>query len=126
MGSGLMAELLFDSNIVIDALNRNEQARDALKEVDTVVISRISWIEIMAGARGDKAAPTEAYLRGCRIIELDEPIARRAAMVRQSRRIKLPDAIIWATAIVTGRVLVTRDIGDFPADMPGVRHLHQR
>jgi predicted nucleic acid-binding protein len=33
----------------------------------------------------------------------------------------LPDAIILASALVRGRVLITRNIKDFPANMPGVR-----
>lgn len=31
------------------------------------------------------------------------------------------DAIILATALTRGRVLVTRNIKDFPAEMPGIR-----
>jgi predicted nucleic acid-binding protein len=41
--------------------------------------------------------------------------------VRRIRRIKLPDAIIWASAQEHGRILVTRNIKDFPATEPGVR-----
>jgi predicted nucleic acid-binding protein len=36
-------------------------------------------------------------------------------------RIKLPDAIILATARVSNRQLVTRNIKDFPAGTAGVR-----
>jgi hypothetical protein len=34
---------------------------------------------------------------------------------------KLPDAIIQATAEGAGRVLITRNTRDFPASTPGVR-----
>lgn len=52
--------------------------------------------------------------RGCHVIELDERIAVRAAEVRRETRLELPDAIVWATAIATDRILVTRDQRDFP------------
>ena len=35
--------------------------------------------------------------------------------------LKLPDAIVWASAQVHGMLLVTRDTKGFPADNPGVR-----
>jgi predicted nucleic acid-binding protein len=54
--------------------------------------------------------------------EIDEEIARRAAALRHQRKsLKSPDAVILASAQVTGRILVTRNTKDFPAEMPGVR-----
>jgi len=35
-------------------------------------------------------------------------------------RVRLPDAIIWATAQVHGLLLVTRNVRDFPQGEPGV------
>jgi len=35
--------------------------------------------------------------------------------------LRSPDAIILASAQIRGRVLVTRNIKDFPAAMPGIR-----
>jgi predicted nucleic acid-binding protein len=46
---------------------------------------------------------------------------RAAALRRERPRLKLPDAIILATAQTRGRVLVTRNTKDFPAEMPGIR-----
>jgi predicted nucleic acid-binding protein len=34
---------------------------------------------------------------------------------------KLPDAIIWASALARHMLLVTRNVKDFPANDPGVR-----
>lgn len=114
---------MFDSNIIIDALTRHGSALAAIKEFGdpVTVLSRISWIEIMAGAKPDNLLATEAYLRGCTIIELSPEIAARAAEVRRKTRLKLPDAMIWATASITERLLVTRDNG-FPAHWPGIHH----
>jgi predicted nucleic acid-binding protein len=65
---------------------------------------------------------TESLLAGFLIDELDIPVAARAAELRNiTRRLKLADAVILASAQVHGRVLVTRNTKDFPANMPGVR-----
>ena len=55
------------------------------------------------------------------MIELDGAIAELAVTLRRQHRIKLPDAVIWATAQVGRRLLVTRNVRDFPKDDPGVR-----
>jgi predicted nucleic acid-binding protein len=55
------------------------------------------------------------------IIALDEAIAERAVSLRRSHHIKLPDAIIWATAQVHAMLLVTRNTRDFTAGDPGIR-----
>ena len=116
-----MVKALFDTNILIDHLNAAPQADVEIERYEDRAISVITWIEVMAGAVGELADPTRVYLDGYSIVALDDPIAEHAASIRQSRRMKLPDAIIWATAQTTGRLLVTRNIKDFPADDPGVR-----
>jgi predicted nucleic acid-binding protein len=52
---------------------------------------------------------------------VEEQIAERAVGLRRNHRIKLPDAVIWATAQVHAMLLVTRNTRDFPDDDPGVR-----
>ncbi|MDP3007992.1 MAG: PIN domain-containing protein [Methylococcales bacterium] len=47
------------------------------------------------------------------IIKLTDEIVQRVIDIRQERRIKLPDAIIAATAIYQGAILVTRNTKDF-------------
>ena len=56
------------------------------------------------------------------IDEIDEEISlRAAALCRERPRLKSPAAIILATAQIRGRVLITRNTKDFPAEMPGIR-----
>jgi predicted nucleic acid-binding protein len=112
----------FDSNILIDALNGHERARAEFERFDEAWISRITWIEVLANVTDQTAGPTRAFLSAFRIDELDFEIADRAAALRNERRpLKLPDAIILATAQLRGRILVTRNTRDFPAAMPGIR-----
>ena len=121
-----MSGFTFDSNIVIDALAGFEQAR---AEIDRATdfgsrawISRVVWIEVMSKGEGDSLKRAEVLLSGFGIDEVDAEIGRRAAALRRERvRLKAMDAIILATAQTRGRVLITRNIKDFPAEMPGIR-----
>lgn len=82
----------------------------------------MSWIEVLAGVPDGTDTETEAFLRLFAISEIDEEVARRAAVIRHQRAsMKVPDAVILASAQVSGRILVTRNTKDFPASMPGIR-----
>ena len=117
-----MTEHVFDTVILIDALRDVEPAKKELLRNKRNWISRITWIEILAATGADDAGAIEEFLSCFSVIELSEDIGRRAAMIRaQHRKIRLPDAIIWASAQTTARVLVTRNTRDFPAQMPGIR-----
>ena len=117
-----MSEAVLDTNILIDALGDIPAAHAELLRYSERYISRMTWIEVMVGALPDDAVRAEGYLAHFRIIELNEDIARHAAILRaQRRKIKALDAIILASAQKTGRILVTRNTKDFPAEMPGIR-----
>ena len=80
------------------------------------------WIEVLSKGSQHSLREAEAFMSGFGIDEVDEEIAQRAAALRRERlRLKSPDAVILATALVRGRVLVTRNVRDFPANMPGIR-----
>jgi predicted nucleic acid-binding protein len=48
-------------------------------------------------------------------------IAEEAVRLRRDRRLRLPDAFVWATARVEGVLLVTRNAKDFPVREPSIR-----
>jgi predicted nucleic acid-binding protein len=80
------------------------------------------WIEVLSKGSGATLRDAEAFLSGFGVDEIDAEIASRAAALRRERpRLKSPDAIVLASAMVRGRVLVTRNTKDFPANMPGIR-----
>ena len=56
---------------------------------------------------------TETFVNSAFIIRLDDAIANQTIELRKQYRIKIPDAIIAATAIVHRHVLFTRNIHDF-------------
>lgn len=117
-----MSGYSFDSNILIDALNGVPEAHAEIARVDRPCISRVSWIEVLSKERGATLRVIENFLGGFAIDELDARIASHAAALRRERpRLKLADSVILATAQVNHRILVTRNIKDFPAAMPGIR-----
>ena len=61
------------------------------------------------------------FLRDFRVVDLTRRVAREAVEIRRSRRIRLPDAIVWASARTESALLVTRNTKDFPKDDPGLR-----
>ncbi len=117
-----MSGYSFDSNILIDSLNGNDFARSEIARVDRPWISRVTWVEVLSKERGGTLPVIERFLAGFSIDELDNRIAAHAAALRRERsRLKLADAVILASAQANHRILVTRNIKDFPANMPGIR-----
>ena len=116
-----MSDPFFDSNIVIDWLNDSQAATNELARYPRHRISRIVWTEILAGEALERRDLIRQIIAPVEIVELDSRIALAAADLRYRLRIKLLDAYIFATAQVSGSILVTRNTKDFSAQMPGIR-----
>ncbi len=121
-----MSGFSFDANILIDALAAYEPARQEIRRATEggarAWISRLVWIEVLSKGSGEALRRAQVLLSGFSVDEIDAEISARAASLRRDRpRLKAPDAIILGTALLRGRVLVTRNVRDFPANMPGIR-----
>jgi len=116
-----MVKALFDTNILIDYLGGVNDAKQELARYEYRAISTITWMEVLVGAAPDEEAAIRAWLLSFDVIGVDGAIADRAVAIRKERRIRLPDAIVWATAQTRSLLLVSRNTKDFPADEPGVR-----
>jgi hypothetical protein len=114
------AKVLFDTNILIDYLNGIPQARTELSRHPDRAISIITWMEVMAGTSEGDESQIRAFLRTFRILPVTLDVAEQSFTLRRQRKIKLPDAIIQATARVNDRILFTRNTRDFPSDEPGI------
>jgi predicted nucleic acid-binding protein len=121
-----MSGYSLDANILIDSLLEHDPAQREIMRIAAsgarMWISRMAWIEVLS--KGDEALVREAimFLSRFGLDEIDDEISHRAAALRRERpRLQSPDAIILATAQIRGRVLVTRNTKDFPAEMPGIR-----
>ena len=79
-------------------------------------------VELHCGARdAAESRAVDRLLDSLTRVDLSEGIARRAVELRNALRLKLPDAVVLASAEVEGCILVTRNRRDFPADDPRVR-----
>ena len=113
---------VFDSNIVIDYLNGIEPARTELARYERAYISPITWVEAQVKApEGLEAETRTAVESRFETLKLDDKTLAEALAIRREMRLKLPDAMILASARVNGWLLVSRNTKDFPATMPGVR-----
>lgn len=113
---------VFDTNILVDFLCGFDQARVEVARYRTRLISLVTWMEVLVGARdAEDEAALRTFLAGFDTVEVDVEVAEEAVRLRRERRVRLPDALIWASARTRHAVLVTRNTRDFPADDPGVR-----
>lgn len=113
---------VFDTNILIDYLNGHQEAVDEFVRYRQRLVSRITWMEVLVGA------DTEAEARAARealtlfdVAELTPEVAEVAVLLRRERRLRLPDAIVLATAHAADCQLVTRNTKDFDQAWPEVR-----
>ena len=116
---------VFDTNLIIDALNGVAEADTEYNRYERVLISRITWMEVLVGAQDDDTAVRNFLETQFEIISLDLAVAERAVKLRRANRIRLPDAIIWATAQIRQTILVTRNTKDFHAGWPDIRIPYQ-
>jgi predicted nucleic acid-binding protein len=120
-GTCRVVKALLDTNILIDFLRGLPAARDELNRYADKAISIVTWMEVMAGVPVHAERGTREFLDGFVLVDLDAKVAERAVKLRREHRLKLPDAIVWASAQVQAMLLVTRDIKGSPAGDPGVR-----
>jgi predicted nucleic acid-binding protein len=113
---------LFDTNILIDYLRGIESSKAEIERYRDRLVSVVTWMEVLAGARGEAEEEVlEMFLRDFSVIDITRRVAREAVALRRARRLRLPDAVIWATAQTESALLVTRNTKDFPRDEPDVR-----
>jgi predicted nucleic acid-binding protein len=112
---------LLDTCILVDHLRGHAAATRLLAKERRAAISTITWMEVMAGAIDEEEGLTlRAFLDGFELLAIDAAVAEEAVLVRRARRLKLPNAVILATARVHRLDLVTRNTKDFRKRDPGI------
>jgi len=113
---------VLDSDVLIDFLQGDSRAAEEIARYDDLCYSVISWMEVMCGAETEgEAAAAKGFLGSMQMVGLSVQVAHGAVQARKTLRLKLPDAVIWATADSEGCILVTRNAKDFDVDHPMVR-----
>nr|VFK64681.1 MAG: hypothetical protein BECKUNK1418G_GA0071005_104922 [Candidatus Kentron sp. UNK]VFK71178.1 MAG: hypothetical protein BECKUNK1418H_GA0071006_105322 [Candidatus Kentron sp. UNK] len=106
---------LLDTNIVIGLL-KGDPASVALAEqvelrLEQCAVSQITRMELLSfqGITRDEERRINIFLAACHVCRLDERTEQEAIRLRRLTNLKLPDAIVAASALVRGATLLTLD-----------------
>jgi len=105
---------VLDTNAVVSLLAGNRTLAELLESADYVGISIISYLEFLA-FDDLSDSDQQCFTNLCRRIDVvslvhdDIKLILKALDLRRKHRLKLPDAIIGATAICRNATLITND-----------------
>ena len=109
------AKLLLDTNIVIGLLKDHPPAvllvqasGFALAEAAVSQITRMELLSYPAMTAEEEQA-IQTLLQAVTVIAIDHGVEKQAVALRRQHNVKLPDAIIAATAMVNNLQLITLD-----------------
>lgn len=118
-----MTRFLFDTNILIywwaDEIPPDQVPRIEHLLKTSFFISVITWIEFLGfpGFSEDLKQKARDFLSYAVVLPLTPQVAERTVSLREMHSMKVPDAIIAATALTCDLVLITRNVSDF-RDIP--------
>jgi len=107
--------MLIDSNIIIYSTQPQHEALREFIRIHTPVVSVISYIEVLGfhGLTETERRLLGQFFHAAEVLPLSDSVVETAVLLRRRRRISLGDSIVAATAIDSGRTLVTHNVGDF-------------
>lgn len=103
-----MADLLVDTDVFVDHLRGAHELQTRRHRLSYSVITRA---ELFAGTAASDLVTQ--LLQPFRELSVDREVAERAGRIRRESGLRLPDALVAATAIVHDLGLVTRNRRDF-------------
>jgi predicted nucleic acid-binding protein len=121
---------LVDSNVLIDALaglpHGVRVLREARKRSEvSVIYSAITRIEVLGfpNLNEQEEAAVRRLLSEFEEVAVSNAVVERTIQIRKLVRIKIPDALIAASADTAHAIVVTRNAGDFQR-VPGLTVVH--
>ena len=113
-----MEQYLIDTNVISDYFSASFPAR-GLQFMDFVIdeipnISVVSQIELLCWkADFVKEQQIKDFISDSIILDISPNVIAHCVDIRRNKKIKTPDAIIAATAVAHGYVLITNNEKDF-------------
>jgi len=105
---------VLDTNAVVSLLAGNSELSAQLETAEYVGISVISYLEFLA-FEGLSASDRHCFAEFCKRVDIvslshsDNKLIKQTLDLRSNHRLKLPDAIIGATALSRNALLITND-----------------
>ncbi len=106
------SSVLVDTNILIYLFKGNERIYELLRDRE-IWVSFITEMELLAfeGHSATELQTIKKFLAQCKIVDINRSIKDTAIDIRKANNVKLPDAIIAATAHYLSIPLLTADKG---------------
>jgi len=106
---------LLDSNVFIYISQKQLDFEKLLEHHDSFYTSVISKMEVLGYNfdNHEEKEIVENLFKEIEIAYLNEDIVNKVIEIRKKKKIKLPDAIVYATASINELDLITRNVNDF-------------
>ncbi len=112
--------LLFDTNAFIYFFTGRKKIKDLVEKTPIIYYSPISKIELLSASHltDENMAHINSFLSMCELIPLNAEIVNETISIRRQYNVKIPDAIIAASAKQLNVPLVSAD-----TDFQKIKHL---
>ena len=101
---------LFDTNAVINLISGNGDFSN-LSEDDNYFFSFITKIELFTGIKNqEEEKHVQKFTEYAKMILIDDRIIYKTIDIRKNTGLKLPDALVAATAIEQNATIITSDL----------------
>lgn len=104
-----------DTNILIDYFAGHPSAKTTLEKFTHLKLPAVNYAEFMAGVHSERQRIVADKVINAifEVVHTDMNICREAAALRREMRLKMPDALAYATARTGKGTFITRDKKDF-------------
>jgi len=108
-----------DTNSILYYLKKHKNLSDFFISIiqgsEPVSLSVVNKIELLSysGLQEEDEKQIKEFIQDFKMRELDDEIVDKTIEVRKKYKLKLPDAIIAATAMINNLILVTHNKKDF-------------
>ncbi|HLB56711.1 MAG TPA: type II toxin-antitoxin system VapC family toxin [Coxiellaceae bacterium] len=105
---------LLDTNVVLGFLNGNSKISDFFEKKlmqSTLHVSQITRMKLLgySGITSEEEKHLKKFLSYVKVLPINDAVCDQAITLRREKKLKLPDALIAATAICFDLMLVTCD-----------------